>query len=74
MSPTPANVAIDDVQGHRSEKPVGKDVGAADADEALKVIQSFSEGAVVEIDSVTNRRLLRIIDTRLLPMSKCSSH
>ena len=73
MSPSPAIVAHDDVKGHHPEKSVGKDVATADADEALKVIQSFSEGGIVEIDSTTNKRLLRIIDTKLLPMSECAN-
>lgn len=75
MSASPATVAIDDVQGHHPEEEgVKKGVAAADADEALKVIQSFSEGDIVEIDAATNKRLLRIIDTKLLPMSKCTTY
>lgn len=36
-----------------------------DADEALK---AFESGEVIEIDEATNKRLLRIIDLRMMPL------
>lgn len=41
-----------------------------DGDEALKAIQSANDGEIIEIDTATNERLLRIIDRNLLPVSK----
>lgn len=40
-----------------------------DADDALKALPS-SEGAFTELDAANNKRLLRIIDRHLLPMSE----
>lgn len=38
-----------------------------DADEALKAIQG-REGAVIELDEATNKRILRRIDWNLIPI------
>jgi ACS family allantoate permease-like MFS transporter len=38
---------------------------SSDADEAMK---AFASGEVVEIDEATNKRLLRIIDFRMMPL------
>lgn len=39
-----------------------------DADEAMKAFQGH-DGQVIEIDEATNKRLLRIIDWNLMPVS-----
>jgi hypothetical protein len=41
---------------------------ANDADEAMKAF-AWREGEVIHIDEATNKRLLRIIDWNLMPLS-----
>lgn len=55
-------------KGHGNFEDVKVHASSGDADEALKVIQS--NGEIIEIDETTNKRLLRIIDRNLLPISK----
>lgn len=42
-----------------------------DADEAMKAFESH-QGEILEIDEATNKRLLRIIDWNLIPVSRLS--
>jgi hypothetical protein len=39
-----------------------------DADVALEAFASYRDGAIIEIDEETNRRLLRKIDWNLMPV------
>jgi ACS family allantoate permease-like MFS transporter len=39
-----------------------------DPDEALGAFSSYGDGAIIEIDEATNRRLLRKIDWNLMPV------
>ncbi len=53
--------------------PMGKLIEHShDADEAMKAFAGH-EGEIIEIDDATNKRLLRIIDWNLLPLSTLSS-
>lgn len=73
MAPSTVETQLTAITDQTATDPVKPNYDAKDTDAALSAIQSIDNGQVVEIDAATNKRLLRIIDTHLLPMSNAFS-